>query len=227
MNSRFWNAKTSGPLHDGQCLSVVGEEVVDGAVVHLNKACRPSAVFRAVVPIIIDAVKRMIIRWSRPHVVVERLKTLAPPVTYRYTPGAVPRPHLAALLVAPLQHGMVDKILGGFPDKPRVTVLDATVGIPTPAGFCLTDFQVMRVNHGGFSALALAKELHLFGFIRGNPVEDKKPAKGLARKIVEFTPSHIFTSIMVSNHWRMPGNKVIDVLLSAAKPIRAVGLYQP
>lgn len=225
MNGCLVNAIAPRPLHDSQALAVIGKEVANSTVIHLHLGRGPSAVFRAVIPAVVDAVKRVLVRWSRTHVVKERLKAISPPFAYRDSASAIARPILTPFLMAPLNHRMISKIFRGFLDKPRVAVLNAAISIPAPTGFGLTDFQVIRVNHCGISASTLTEKFNLALLFRKNAIQDREPAKLLAREIVKFTPSHTVTSIMVSNHWRMLGNKVIDVLSSAAKPIRAMKLY--
>lgn len=227
MNGCLMNTIAPGPLPDGQCFPVMGEEVADSTVIHLNVSRGPSAIFRAVIPVVVDAIKRVLVRRALTHVVKERLEAISPSFAYRDSASAISRPIWTPLLMAPLHHRMISMIFRGFLDKPRVAVFNAAIGIPAPAGFGLTDFQVVRVDHGSVSAGTLAEKLNPVPVLlfRRNAMQDREPAKRLARKIVKFTPSHTVTSIMVSNHCEMLGNKVIDVLSSAAKPIRASKLY--
>lgn len=51
----------------------------------------PSAVFRLIIPVVINAIKRMPARRTRPHVAQKVLETIKPPVAHRDTSPAVAR----------------------------------------------------------------------------------------------------------------------------------------
>lgn len=80
----------------------------------------------------------------------------------------------------------------------------------------------------GFAPCSIGKSATGFGAVRtysfiefvGSCFEY---ATALGARVINYR--HISPQSSVSNHMKMPGNKVIEVLLSAAKPIRAMELY--
>lgn len=68
-------SETKRPFGDSEGLSVVGESVTGPPIAALNFASRPSAVRRLVVSVVVDAIERMLPRWTWPHVAKEVLKS--------------------------------------------------------------------------------------------------------------------------------------------------------
>ena len=70
-------------------LPVISQEATVSAIPALLRPCSPDAVVRGISKVIVFSINLMIRRWTRPHVGIEFLKTIEPPVTYGDSPSSV------------------------------------------------------------------------------------------------------------------------------------------
>jgi len=75
------NFQFLAPLADCLGAPVQKQFAIRSSIRQLNVRGTPSAIFRAVVAIDIDAIKRMLVRWSKAHIVQEIHKRFAPTIT--------------------------------------------------------------------------------------------------------------------------------------------------
>lgn len=96
------------PLPTRPAISVVFDELCRACSLSLVDTLfglrRPSAIFRAVVAIVVDAVNGMLLRRARSHVSEKRRKGFVPRVAYSNAPAAVAGVGLRASVIAPRAH---------------------------------------------------------------------------------------------------------------------------
>lgn len=81
-------AESFRPHGDGLCRTIMRDPRVVSSVIVLLSFCRPAAVFRTIVSIIIYTVNAVTI-WARPHIVPEGKEVFRPTRTYFYASRAV------------------------------------------------------------------------------------------------------------------------------------------
>lgn len=65
------------------------EKILEGVVFVPLFSCRPPAILRRVIPVIVDAVNLMAFRLLPPHVLSKRLKAVQPPLAHLDAPASV------------------------------------------------------------------------------------------------------------------------------------------
>jgi hypothetical protein len=108
--------ETTRPFSQRVRLSLEGDRAVAPHIVLLLKACSPSAVLWSIGAIVVDAVKRVSRRRSRPHIGVERREVVRPSVAHRDAASAIGCPSIGvvcAWILAALFHAPPDAVFGG------------------------------------------------------------------------------------------------------------------
>ena len=82
---RARDAQSLRPLRKRQCDAVMGDEVIAAAVVVLPDHGRPAHVARLVIAVIVDAIKRVLPRWTSANVSKKCLKGRQPRITHADT----------------------------------------------------------------------------------------------------------------------------------------------
>lgn len=81
MSSRVGNAEVFGQVLQGASHAVERQDLGSSLVDSLCLPCRPTAIARLVVAIVVDSVERVLWRWSEPHVGMEIHERINPLLT--------------------------------------------------------------------------------------------------------------------------------------------------
>ena len=76
----FSASKIIVPVPCGSCLPFVSYPDCATCISRLLNGCRPSAIFRAVVAVVVDSINRELRPWCWPHIRIEICKRVAPPL---------------------------------------------------------------------------------------------------------------------------------------------------
>lgn len=160
---------------------------IRSGVSRLCRSCGPTAIFRTIRPIIIDAFNCEIIRRSWPHVCIEIFKRIEPPVTNRDSSTSVS---------VPVRFGFV-----------RASLLHALPQIPFARNTSLTGHAVSRLalpnSFNGKApttdAIAIAKRCPINGAF-GSAIASAKPFARF-RNIFQYGPSSKLLICHVYEFW--------------------------
>lgn len=156
--------------------------IVTGVEV-LLLSCRPSAVARLVMAVVVDAVKAVRTAWTRPHVGKELREVVQPLVAHRNAASAVSVKGFVAGTRAPVLRSKPTDILAGRSDAPRHSV-SRCFRPPAPATGGLTGTQRSYLSRSLRPAFALDQPLR---GRRGGVAADRCPsAEPLSRQIDEI-----------------------------------------
>lgn len=188
-----------GGIIDNHTFAIASHPNIGGPVSILRMSSGPMAVLRSIVTVIVDTFKRKA-GWGFAHVSHEVLK-LQPPFANSNTSAAVP---------------MIVRV--GWSQTPRFHIGPHAIGWRYAAAPRASVFQRLALHRSNPARIGTVFTCAFLKVAR-------ECVESFSAMLAGTLNSHKFTSIMVSNHWRMPGIKVIDVLSSAAKPIRATVFY--
>jgi hypothetical protein len=124
-NGHLINAQFLRPLGNIECQSVRGEQNITSPIVGLLFVCHPFAITRFVMAAIINSINGVLRRWFWPHVIIEILKGLAPPLAYYDSTAAVVLIVSAIFVVASSQYPAPSPMLRGVSH----TVNLGTIGV--------------------------------------------------------------------------------------------------
>lgn len=171
------------PLSRSECFSVVGDKYVNGFVVSLLGRCGPSAIFRAVAFVAINAVNARPI-WSRPHVGHKVLK-IKPSFANVNTLAAVIPIARRVCIEAPLFHPSPN-LVDGFVMHP-VFFSGASAGRDVPEG--------NSVNRDFFAAVtnAMPPDFSVDALRQSNGSQSPIPQPSSVNDLFHFVTSKLLT----------------------------------
>jgi hypothetical protein len=189
------DARVAGPL--GQCSrdAIDGNAPVGPGVVVLRDAGGPAAVVRGVVAVVVNAIKGVSFRRSRPHVRKEPREVMSPFRADRHPAAAVVLGVLGSQRsVASAQHSMPDPVFG--------RVREAVRGVQRPSA-CARDLrtqtsttarvigsQLGSIDIGDSTAVAAAEPARRFALV-GRESSDDQTSKPLACQV--YKSAHIIS----------------------------------
>jgi hypothetical protein len=152
------NAGRISPLCKRHGLAKCRDLAVISAIVVLFLLCCPSAVFRAIVSIVVNAIDAMRFRWPGAHVGIKRIKRFAPLFANLDATAAVVVPVLIGLLLAPVPHAApygpfsADRVFSGH--AMTGTARDDLLSSKTAAACAFPIAQSGAIHIGNRSAIA-------------------------------------------------------------------------
>lgn len=114
----------------------------------------PSAVTRFVIAVYVNAVNRMLRGWARPHVLVEVLERLQPPIAHRDATTAIPREVFLRHSGATADHPGPRSILTALRESVRDRSGHQLLAAQAPTRMCAV--QVVDLNHDDAAAFTAA-----------------------------------------------------------------------
>jgi hypothetical protein len=110
MESVTANTLNASPFRDWQGNTIMSDEFIYFAIIHLFQPRSPTAICGRIVSIVIDTVKRMLITWAWPHIRKEVCERFYPSFTNFYTARAIAGKIAAIRIFATLPHTSPSKI---------------------------------------------------------------------------------------------------------------------
>lgn len=111
LHEMFSAAQPIAPLRRTEPKAVELDHHVPARVIALFADCRPSAVLARIRAVVVNAVNRVPLRWSRAHVVDERVKAIAPGIAHRDASASVVLELTARLVIAAGAHHVPDVVV--------------------------------------------------------------------------------------------------------------------
>lgn len=102
------------PFGNTQCSSIKCNPMVSALVQRLFLECRPAAITRLIISIVIDSINRVFGAGTRPHITIERFKRLVPLSAYDYSTCPIEREFFNAGILTSSPHTKPRLILGCF-----------------------------------------------------------------------------------------------------------------
>lgn len=158
-------AASSRPLRQIVRLAVKCQAVIRALVVHLLDACRPAHIARFVMAVRIDAVNRMLARWTKTDVRQKRREVIAPFIADADAAPAVMPKAFVRWIIASLFHlaprpvfGRLAHAVGGEPSHLNLTP-------QAPATSSSAIYQRGTLNACSLAAFAAAEPISAIGWI--------------------------------------------------------------
>lgn len=155
------------PAADGICDAIVSQEPNPTGIGGLNSASGPPTIARLVMAVVIDAIKRMLVRGFWPHICQEVYKRINPSLADRDSTAAVVGVLRSMLVQAPALHRSPRTIFS----RVRSSVCRSwglARSAKAPAGDDLLERQLSHTEEPTFSAVALAEPFVTREVIRHN-----------------------------------------------------------
>ena len=151
----FGHTKTLCPLRYRKGFPLVGESSVGASIVGLFRRCGPPTIARFIIAVGVDAVKRVRGTWPWPHVIIESLEGIAPPLAHGDTPAAIVFVAVTRWVGTPLNHVSPHGILW----RVNFTMLLFGLGpvANTSTARCMTSCEAISDYGRRPPAIALAK----------------------------------------------------------------------
>lgn len=193
MNSLVWNSCNLSKLFKGHCSSLVLHKKRCPTVAHLIFLCRPSAVGRLIVSIIVNSFNGHAFR-AFAHVFKKIFKGL-PSFAYFYPSCSIKGKSHSFGVLASLSHAAPNVMNCCF----AFSVSRPSAGkkhflLQAAARFCSSSFQVCRINFNNFSAVAHKSPNSSAATAASCFIQCNKTTKSKASEIDEF---HLSNSIRI------------------------------
>jgi hypothetical protein len=153
-NGSVRHADAATPLGHVQRQPVHRQQPVTARVVCLGVQCRPDAIIKRVTSVVVFALDRVVGAGLRPHIGVEILEGLKPPIADRDPASSVSFVSGIACVVAARFHALPTVILGGLAQSVSQRMLSGDGFVNTAARLSKTLLQVVGVD--GFRVAAVA-----------------------------------------------------------------------
>lgn len=147
------NTKTVGPFSDCLGFTVEGNDLISSSIAKLFRTCGPSTIIWRIRAIVVDPIKRMLGRWSRPHVSVEVLESIPSVANNNSTPSPVvivPK----ARIIAALFHVSPDAVFCCLVHIMRFDSIRRNFFLQASTAFRVSSNEVLRLNDNLCSAIA-------------------------------------------------------------------------
>lgn len=167
---------------------------ISSHVARLLFRCRPSAVRRLVVSIVVYAVERVFRRWAISHV-CQKIFKLEPPAADRYSTSTVIAKSFGARLVAATNHVAPDSV---FVRDAASTSAVLELGLydhlspKASAALCVTRAEPLRFNYRFVSASAQTNPRAVLELVRRPAPYRSQAGKYLARNIKCFHDCQLY-----------------------------------
>ena len=150
-------------------------------IVHLFPPCGPTAIFRRIVAIVIDAVKTQTRSWFS-HICIKILKAM-PLFTDFYSTTPIVLVSRIRTIFTPLNHGRPNPINLRSRHTMCRFLFDVKLPFKTTARSGCSAREALSKNNPFFSAITLAKILNLIMPIVLNPIQNRDTIKPFSRQI--------------------------------------------
>lgn len=190
VNHSGGQAGNLAPSGDGFGLTVPGNFQIVAFVIRLLKDGRPSAILGGIRAFIVNAVNRVTVRRSWPHVLIEPLKRLTPFSADRNPSTAIARIVASVPVATSTQYGRPNAIFGRVRHAVRCVSFRSYSAIETSAASCAARQQMRLSNRFLLAARTLTQPIG-FGLKAGwrrDAMKGRKVAESLLAQVFGHGP---------------------------------------